>query len=156
MRIERDRRGGLRVFQGPALQGGRRRSQSAARTCRSRTSKTTENQPVESTQRRPCRCSDEPADGELETIEPMPIDTTAELLGRAKPRKPRARAPRAGAGGGAEESRREKAGGARSRARKKAASQSRRRRQPVDRRIRETAVTVSWSYFSVSRYRSTA
>ncbi|PYR20318.1 MAG: hypothetical protein DMF94_12355 [Acidobacteria bacterium] len=64
LRIERDRRGGLRVFQGASLQRAA-----------------------------------PPAAGpgeviELPEMESIPIDTTAELLGRAKPRKPRARAPR--------------------------------------------------------------
>jgi hypothetical protein len=36
----------------------------------------------------------EPAETEQPVAEPIPIDATAELLGRAKPRKPRARAPR--------------------------------------------------------------
>jgi hypothetical protein len=36
----------------------------------------------------------EPTDGESDAATPNLIDTTAELLGRAKPRKPRARAPR--------------------------------------------------------------
>jgi len=36
----------------------------------------------------------EPPETERPEMEPIPIDTTAELLGRAKPRKPRTRAPR--------------------------------------------------------------
>jgi hypothetical protein len=36
----------------------------------------------------------EPSESEAEQVPQIPIDTTAELLGRAKPRKPRARAQR--------------------------------------------------------------
>jgi uncharacterized LabA/DUF88 family protein len=82
LRVERDRRGGLRVFPGQALQ---------------------RNEPV------PAQLTQEAADGQalgaetavVETesadidgesrVEPIPIDTTAELLGRAKPKRPRTR-----------------------------------------------------------------
>ncbi len=100
VRVERDRRGGLRVFQGAALQGGA--AAAAPQVSRPNLpqpdveeyeNQPYENQPMEA---RPAALvhADEPADGELETIGQMPIDATAELLGRAKPRKPRARAPR--------------------------------------------------------------
>jgi uncharacterized LabA/DUF88 family protein len=92
VRIERDRRGGLRVFQGPQLQG-------AAAVVRQPilpqpdVEDTYESQPIE------IRTSDASAPEELPEIEesaPQPdlIDTTAELLGRAKPKPRRARAPR--------------------------------------------------------------
>ena len=93
VRVERDRRGGLRVFQGPALQGGA----SAAPVSRPNLPQpdvedTYENQPIDIRQPDPIDAG-EPSMNE-EISEPIPIDTTAELLGRAKPRKPRARAPR--------------------------------------------------------------
>jgi len=86
VRVERDRRGGLRVFQGSALQGG------AAQVSRPilpqpDVEDTYENQPIETQ-------TGEPMEIERPGAEPIPIDTTAELLGRAKPRKPRARALR--------------------------------------------------------------
>jgi len=85
VRIERDRRGGLRVFQGPAIQkaaitpGGPREILDV--------------EPIEAQPGEPMEAA-EPAAGEQPEIEPIPIDTTAELLGRAKPRKPRVRAAR--------------------------------------------------------------
>jgi hypothetical protein len=83
VRIERDRRGGLRVFQGAALQ------KTVAMPSAPREIMDVE--PIESPPGESIDTS-EPAD--IEQMEPIPIDTTAELLGRAKPRKPRARAPR--------------------------------------------------------------
>jgi hypothetical protein len=93
VRVERDRRGGLRVFQGPALQG----AAAAAPVSRPNLPQpdvedTYENQPIDIRQPDPIDAG-EPSMNE-EISEPIPIDTTAELLGRAKPRKPRARAPR--------------------------------------------------------------
>jgi len=93
VRVERDRRGGLRVFQGPALQA----VAAAAPISRPNLPQpdvedTYENQPIDIRPADPID-SGEPAMNE-EIGEPIPIDTTAELLGRAKPRKPRARAPR--------------------------------------------------------------
>jgi uncharacterized LabA/DUF88 family protein len=84
VRIERDRRGGLRVFQGPAIQ-------KAAMPPSAREVvdvEAIETQPGESIE------TVEPVDTEQPEMEPIPIDTTAELLGRATQRKPRARAPR--------------------------------------------------------------
>jgi len=92
VRIERDRRGGLRVFQGPQLQG-------AAAVVRQPilpqpdVEDTYESQPIE------IRTSDASVPEELPEIEesaPQPdlIDTTAELLGRAKPKPRRARVAR--------------------------------------------------------------
>jgi uncharacterized LabA/DUF88 family protein len=85
VRIERDRRGGLRVFQGPAL------VRSAVAPIEPR-----EILDVEPIETEPGNTLDvsEPVDIDQPEMEPIPIDTTAELLGRAKPRKPRARAPR--------------------------------------------------------------
>ena len=91
VRVERDRRGGLRVFQGSALQGG------AAPVSRPILPQPDveeyENQPTDA---QPADAIDagEPMEIERLGAEPIPIDTTAELLGRAKPRRPRARAPR--------------------------------------------------------------
>jgi hypothetical protein len=92
VRVERDRRGGLRVFQGSALQAG------AAQVSRPilpqpDVEDSYENQPIE-TQRADAIEAGEPTEIEPSGGRPIPIDTTAELLGRAKARKPRARAPR--------------------------------------------------------------
>ena len=92
VRVERDRRGGLRVFQGSALQGS-----GAARRHVSRPNlpqpdvEEYENQPIEAPRAEPIDSGNR-ADGDHEDVQPVLIDTTAELLGRAKPRKPRARA----------------------------------------------------------------
>jgi uncharacterized LabA/DUF88 family protein len=96
VRVERDRRGGLRVFQGSALQS------SALQGGAVPVSRPTLPQPdVEEYENQlidtpPGVAIDtgEPMEIELQGGEPIPIDTTAELLGRAKPRKPRARMPR--------------------------------------------------------------
>ena len=92
VRIERDRRGGLRVFQGSKLQ-----NVSAA-------------PPIDVLPQPDVEETDAPAEAAVVEIhadeplvtpepgdaEPMPIDTTAELLGRATKRKPRtSRLPRA-------------------------------------------------------------
>ena len=95
VRIERDRRGGLRVFQGPQLLNG------AAVVSRPilpqpDVEDTFEAQPIEI---RPMAASpvDEPLEFEESAPQPNLIDTTAELLGRAKARPRRARATRPGA-----------------------------------------------------------
>jgi len=86
VRIERDRRGGLRIFQGAALQraglpqvdvGGEEQAEIVEAI-------PVETQPGETIETR------EPYETEKPEAEPVPIDTTAELLGRAKPKKPRA------------------------------------------------------------------
>jgi len=87
LRVERDRRGGLRVFPGQALQ----------RT----------EQPQDQTPREPAelqavaseRAETQETEPEHEEIERIPVDTTAELLGRAsaKPRRPRQPSSRVGA-----------------------------------------------------------
>jgi uncharacterized LabA/DUF88 family protein len=79
VRIERDHRGGLRVFQGQAL--------------RSRVDLPREARPLmPDTQPVASVAADEPLDTESPAAEPIPVDTTANLLGRALRRKPRARA----------------------------------------------------------------
>ena len=98
VRVERDRRGGLRVFPGSALQAVA--SHTHAHVSRPNLPQpdvedTYENQPIEPQPVVPVVTSDA-ADTEVEQVQQIPIDTTAELLGRAKPRKPRARAARPG------------------------------------------------------------
>jgi uncharacterized LabA/DUF88 family protein len=96
VRVERDRRGGLRVFQGAALQGG---APSAPQVFRPNLPQPDveeyENQPIETPRAEPID-SGSGVDSDQDDVQPTAIlvDTTAELLGRAKPRKPRARAPR--------------------------------------------------------------
>jgi hypothetical protein len=92
VRIERDRRGGLRVFQGPQLLSG------AAVVSRPilpqpDVEDTFESQPIDT---RPSDSApvDEPLEFEESVPQPNLIDTTAELLGRAKARPRRARAAR--------------------------------------------------------------
>jgi uncharacterized LabA/DUF88 family protein len=85
LRVERDRRGGLRVFPGPALQ---RDDMPRADVSTS----STEAIPVSADQELV-----ESSDVVAEEIGPIPIDTTAELLGRAKPKRPRARSTAAAA-----------------------------------------------------------
>ena len=92
VRIERDRRGGLRVFQGQALQTAR--TQPLTGLPRDvEDVEVVEGEPVETQPGEPVEAR-EPAETEHAEAEPIPIDTTAELLGR-RTRKPRARAPRA-------------------------------------------------------------
>jgi uncharacterized LabA/DUF88 family protein len=94
VRVERDRRGGLRVFQGSALQGGVSHAPVISRPNLPQPDvEEYENQPIEPQQPIADVQASEPAEGEPEIGEQV-IDTTAELLGRAKPRKPRARAAR--------------------------------------------------------------
>ena len=123
VRIERDRRGGLRVFQGPQLQG-------AAAVVRQPilpqpdVEDAYESQPIE------IRTSDASLPDELPEIEesaPQPdlIDTTAELLGRAKPKPRRARRGAADGRSGQEGRRREEAGGSSLDAREKVVEQQR-------------------------------
>ena len=95
VRIERDRRGGLRVFQGPSLVGTGSRPAQVKLPQPDVENEIIEVSPIEVP-------PDEPGDvfARQEIVEPsvelepIPIDTTAELLGRAKPRKPRVRAAR--------------------------------------------------------------
>jgi hypothetical protein len=97
VRIERDRRGGLRVFEGPALAGT-----AAARPSHVNLpqpdveNEINEAMPMEMQVGEPVAIivDDERDESSIDSSEPIPIDTTAELLGRAKPRKPRVRAAR--------------------------------------------------------------
>jgi uncharacterized protein (TIGR00288 family) len=92
LRVERDRRGGLRVFQGPMMP-----SAAHARPMpglpREEPVEVVDAEPVESQPGEAIETA-EPLDTERPETEPIPIDTTAELLGRAKARKPRVRAQR--------------------------------------------------------------
>ena len=82
VRLERDRRGGLRVFQGQALQ----RSAMPVTPVDA-----PESYPIEAVADEPVEARFAMDEGPAAT-EPIPIDSTAELLGRAKPRRPRTRA----------------------------------------------------------------
>ena len=64
----------------------------------------------------------EPEALEQPEMEPIPIDTTAELLGRAKPRKPRARTPRQPAATPTPRARAAQGGSTRAKGAKKAAA----------------------------------
>jgi hypothetical protein len=91
VRLERDRRGGLRVFQGSALGVPLQRSEVSAGpvdTPQSHSIEAVADEPVETRE----AIDDGPA-----ANEPIPIDTTAELLGRAKAKRPRTRAMPSGA-----------------------------------------------------------
>ena len=97
VRVERDRRGGLRVFPGSALQNVASHTHSHVsrpNLPQPDVEDTYESQPIEAQPALPADTA-EPIDPELEPV-PQILDTTAELLGRAKPRKPRARAARPG------------------------------------------------------------
>jgi hypothetical protein len=83
IRLERDRRGGLRVFQGAALQ----RAVPAASSEPAHTEMPRHDETPQPLQ------AEAPIEGEVVDLEPMPmVDPTAELLGRAKPKRPRTRA----------------------------------------------------------------
>ena len=94
VRVERDRRGGLRVFQGSALQGAAPQAPVSRPNLPQPDVEEYENQPIEAPQPEASAAAHSDAEVESGNSEPIPIDTTAELLGRAKPRKPRARAAR--------------------------------------------------------------
>ena len=93
VRIERDRRGGLRVFQGSALQ---QKAQAARLPQPDVESETIDEQPIFLQVSDPIDASETI---EVEAMAPPPnvVDTTAEMLGRAsaRPRKSRAATPRA-------------------------------------------------------------
>jgi uncharacterized LabA/DUF88 family protein len=95
VRVERDRRGGLRVFPGQALQRIEApRTETIPETASAEAVAPESGNVLEAE-------PDRSEDSEQGEAQPIPIDTTAELLGRAKPRKPRARtAPAATASGG--------------------------------------------------------
>ena len=87
VRLERDRRGGLRVFMGPALQ------QTSPSPAIAPTQEVVEAEPLDM---QPLEAVDrfeleEQVEEDRFNVEPMPIDTTAELFGRAKPRRPHTR-----------------------------------------------------------------
>jgi uncharacterized LabA/DUF88 family protein len=96
VRLERDRRGGLRVFQGAAF--ARPAQPADAETAAALSSETVEVMPVNA-----IVDATEGSEPDLDIIDVPPVevvDTTAELLGRAKARRPRTRAAaHAGAGG---------------------------------------------------------
>jgi uncharacterized protein (TIGR00288 family) len=81
VRVERDRRGGLRVFQGPSMA----RTHAAAPV-------PPITAPVSEPETIDAQVDTEPIEAEpIETETVTVVDTTAELLGRAKPKRPRAR-----------------------------------------------------------------
>src|SRR5439155_19206627 len=86
LRVERDRRGGLRVFPGASLQRTEVPRAAISQETAQEEPITIEQEAMESEQAQP-------------SAEPIPIDTTAELLGRAgaKPRRSRQPSSRAGA-----------------------------------------------------------
>jgi hypothetical protein len=98
MRLERDRRGGLRVFPGASLQQGAtpRAAQAPALpqpdVAFDETGETAYQPPAETA------VPSDALEADSDHSGPQPIDTTAELLGRAKTRRPRA--PRAASPGG--------------------------------------------------------
>jgi uncharacterized LabA/DUF88 family protein len=83
VRIERDRRGGLRVFQGSALQKTLLPQQPLEVA---EAPGVIDIEPIE-TQPGEVIMTPEPLETEQPEGEPIPIDTTAELLGRAKPKR---------------------------------------------------------------------
>jgi len=94
VRVERDRRGGLRVFQGSALQA---KAQAARLPQPDVESEIIDEAPIVDVQPGEPVDTSEPAEVEAMAPPPEVVDTTAELLGRATPRPKRARAatPRA-------------------------------------------------------------
>jgi uncharacterized LabA/DUF88 family protein len=98
LRLERDRRGGLRVFQGAALQRTEpiaqqmREVQDEGQLTADGSYEADAEMRVEAIDVQAGEAVDiqEAADQEQPEMEPIPIDTTAELLGRAKPKRPRA------------------------------------------------------------------
>jgi hypothetical protein len=93
LRLERDRRGGLRVFQGPSLL---QRTGAAPAPINEASGMPLEVDGIEPGNALPPEARhdrlEQDDDEEPTDIQPMPVDTTAELLGRARPRKPRAKA----------------------------------------------------------------
>src|SRR5262249_20437047 len=104
VRVERDRRGGLRGYQGAAVQrppgapqgggGGPRERQNGARLNPRGDAARIDVQPEQIIEVREA-LEAEPVETEPEEVGPIPIDTTAELLGRAKPKRPSARSGQA-------------------------------------------------------------
>jgi uncharacterized LabA/DUF88 family protein len=87
VRLERDRRGGVLVFKGPVLQRSGP-SPAIAPSQETVEAKPLDTQPPEAVDRLEV---EEQAEEDPIHAEPMPIDATVELLGRAKPRRPRTR-----------------------------------------------------------------
>jgi uncharacterized LabA/DUF88 family protein len=90
VRLERDRRGGLLVFKGPALQqtGPSPAIAPSQEVMEAEPQATLDTQPLEAVDRFEL---EERVEEDRFNVEPMPIDSTAELLGGAKPRRPRTR-----------------------------------------------------------------
>ncbi|MBZ5555718.1 MAG: NYN domain-containing protein [Acidobacteriia bacterium] len=86
VRIERDRRGGLRVFQGAVLQQLMPAASTAARLPQPEPGELYESQPID-VQPHNLPAHADLIDVEDQPIGVIPVDTTAELLGRAKPKK---------------------------------------------------------------------
>jgi uncharacterized LabA/DUF88 family protein len=84
VRIERDRRGGLRVFAGQALQA--RPAVSPPPQTPEQSMEVVDGEPIE-TQPGELVEPAEPLETEQPEAEPVPVDTTAEILGRAKPKR---------------------------------------------------------------------
>lgn len=98
VRIERDRRGGLRVFQGPNMARPANVPQPEPEEVNGNVADP-DAPIIELADDVPQVLVEVSEDGEPDVIEIEPVsvvDTTAELLGRAKPRAPRARAGRSG------------------------------------------------------------
>ena len=92
VRVERDRRGGLRVFQGSGVP---RQGQPTPHLPQPDVE--AELVEMEAAASQPAgvhEMAEAAADAESPEAEPIVIDTTAELLGRAKPKKPRSPSPR--------------------------------------------------------------
>jgi uncharacterized LabA/DUF88 family protein len=101
VRLERDRRGGLRVFQGPVL------ARSVAPSAGVVDVEAPRLEPVETgsgegEEQRPEAAVPDYTDEGIEVETRAVVDTTAELLGRAKPKRPRSRATAALTGPGDE------------------------------------------------------
>jgi uncharacterized LabA/DUF88 family protein len=90
LRVERDHRGGLRVFQGQALRSAP--GQPIARALPHEVPVEIPDAEPPAAERVEPVATDDVSATEHPEVEPIPIDTTAELLGRAKHRKPRVRA----------------------------------------------------------------
>jgi uncharacterized LabA/DUF88 family protein len=86
VRIERDRRGGLRVFQGAVLQQLMPAVSAAPRLPQPEPGELYESQPID-VQPHNLPAHTDLIDVEDHPIGVIPVDTTAELLGRAKPKK---------------------------------------------------------------------
>ncbi|HUK34088.1 MAG TPA: OST-HTH/LOTUS domain-containing protein, partial [Vicinamibacterales bacterium] len=85
IRMERDRRGGLRVFPGAAIQRG------PSVPSESQPDVSQDEQIIDTAPDDAAPIVPVEADRIID-VEPQPVDTTAELLGRAKARRPRAKA----------------------------------------------------------------